>query len=109
MSRLNNFLILAPISGPALLFFLLSTQEQLASTVRVSPPSIPLFPTTTPDLLQPDSPTDTCSKSKPTQNLQNNNADSPSRPKRVPRKFPSPQEAAPGPAPVPSRVSASLQ
>src|SRR5260370_10137828 len=91
-SRPNNFLTLAPISVPALLFFLLPMQQQLVFTVRASPPSIPLFPTTTPDLPQPESPTDTCSKSKPTDNLQNTNTDPPPRLKQFCHKFPSHHE-----------------
>jgi len=97
------------ICGAQPRFFLPLTQRQLASRVRASPPLTPLCPTTTPDLLQPDSRADTCSKSKPTQNLWNSNADSLPRLKQFPRKSPSPQAAAPGPALVPSRVSASLQ
>jgi hypothetical protein len=69
-------LTLAPISVLELRFFLPPTQQQLASRVRASPPSIRLFRTTTPDLQRPDSETGTCSKSKPTQGLQNTSVDS---------------------------------
>src|SRR5438477_13035799 len=97
------------MSVPGLLFFPPRTQKQLAFTVRASPPSIPLCPTTPPDLRQPVWPTDTYSKSKPTQSTENTNPDSLPRLKQSRRNFSSPQEAAPGPALVPSRVPASEQ
>jgi hypothetical protein len=53
--------------------------------------------------------TDTCSKSEPTRSLSNTSHDPLQELEQSLRKFPSPQEAAPGRALVPSRVSAPLQ
>jgi len=66
ISPLNKLFDPCTISVQVLRFFLPRTQQQLETRVKASPLLIPHFLTTTQDLLQPDSPPDTCSRSNAT-------------------------------------------